>query len=312
MRFNKDDGKLYAINPESGFFGVAPGTNNKTNPNAVASFQKNSVFTNVAETENGEYYWEGLENEVKDKNVKITTWLGKPFKIGDPTNAPAAHPNSRFCAPASQCPTIHPQWEDPNGVPISAIVFGGRRPEGVPVVYECFDWAHGVMTGAAVKSETTSAAEFKGKTIMHDPMAMRPFMGYNFGRYLAHWLSMEKVPNRQLPKIFHVNWFRLDNGKFVWPGFGDNIRVLDWIMRRCDNEDIAEPAPFGHVPKKGSINLEGISVDWDKLFHVDKDYLLEDIKETSKFLHEQAGSDLPPVIHEQLQKQEERVKAYSG
>lgn len=313
MRFDENDGQLYAINPEGGFFGVAPGTNYKTNPNAMRCFQGNSIFTNVAETEHGEYYWEGLEKEVKDpENLKITSWLGKPFKIGDKTNAPAAHPNSRFCCPASQCPIIHPKWEDPKGVPISAIIFGGRRPEGIPVVLECFDWAHGVMVGASVKSETTAAAEFKGKNIMHDPMAMRPFMGYNFGRYLDHWLSMDKVPNRKVPKIFHVNWFRLDeNNKFVWPGFGENIRVIDWIMRRVDGEDIAEPSPIGNLPKKGSLNCEGIDVDWDKMFHIDKKYLLEDILETEKFLESQAGTDLPDTIRSELKKQEQRIRQSS-
>jgi phosphoenolpyruvate carboxykinase (GTP) len=207
MRFDEKTGELRAINPENGFFGVAPGTNMKTNPNAMLTFQKNSIFTNVATTSDGGYYWEGLEDET-DKNVEITNWLGKPFKIGSKENAPSAQPNSRFTTPARQCPIMHPKWEDPAGVPISAIVFGGRRPEGIPVVLESLSWQHGVMLGAACKSEATAAAEFRGKVVMHDPMAMRPFMGYNFGRYLKHWLSMEK-PGRKMPKIFHVNWFRI-------------------------------------------------------------------------------------------------------
>ena len=205
LRFDQD-GRLRAINPEAGFFGVAPGTNHKTNPVAMETVAKNCIFTNVAATEEGEVYWEGLEKEV-DQSTPITTWQGKSWRIGD--EGKAAHPNSRFCCPASQCPIIHPQWEDPEGVVIDAIVFGGRRPQGVPLVLEANSWEHGVMLGAALKSEATAAAEFKGKQIMHDPMAMRPFMGYNFGDYLQHWLNM-KQPGRHMPKVFHVNWFRLN------------------------------------------------------------------------------------------------------
>ena len=194
MRFNAQ-GQLVGINPEAGFFGVCPGTSHKTNPMAMASFQKNAIFTNVAETEDGMYFWEGLEDEVKDKQVRMTSWLGEPWKIGDPTLS--SHANSRFTAPAGQCPIIHPRWEDPAGVPIDAIVFGGRRPEGVPLVVESFSWAHGVFLGACVKSESTAAAEHAAKTIMHDPFAMRPFMGYNFGRYLQHWLDLEQ-PGRKV------------------------------------------------------------------------------------------------------------------
>lgn len=255
MRFN-DKGELRAINPEAGFFGVAPGTNSKTNPNAMACFQTNSIFTNVAETDDGNYFWEGLEDEY-DPNTGITSWLGERMTVGQKNKPhPAAHPNSRFCCPASQCPIIHEKWEDPEGVPISAIIFGGRRPEGVPVIFESFSWPHGVMVGACVKSESTAAAEHTGKKIMHDPMAMRPFMGYNFGKYLQHWLSMEKA-GRTMPKIFHVNWFRLDErGHFVWPGFGDNIRVIDWICRRVNGEDIAVPSPIGLLPKEGEFCLK--------------------------------------------------------
>lgn len=232
MKFDSQ-GQLRAINPENGFFGVAPGTSMATNPNAMATAFKNTVFTNVASTSDGGVYWEGMD-EVAE-GVKITDWQGRPWKKGE-TKTPAAHPNSRFCSPAAQCPIIDGAWEDHEGVPISAILFGGRRPAGVPLVYEANSWAHGVFLGAAMRSEATAAAEHKGKVIMHDPFAMRPFFAYNFGHYLDHWLSMESRSSR-LPKIFHVNWFRKDNnGNFMWPGFGENSRVLDWIIRRIDNE----------------------------------------------------------------------------
>jgi phosphoenolpyruvate carboxykinase (GTP) len=305
MRFN-EDGKLHGINPEAGFFGVAPGTNYKTNPIAMETMKSNSYFTNVACTEDGRLYWEGLEDKI-DAQTHVESWLNQDWQKSKGGNA--AHPNSRFCCPACQCPIIHPKWEDPEGVPIDALIFGGRRPEGVPLVYEAFSWPHGVMIGAAVKSEATAAAEFKGKTIMHDPMAMRPFVGYNFGKYLDHWLSMEK-PGRKMPRIFHVNWFRLDkNGKFLWPGFGENIRVIDWIMRRCNGEDIAEKSPIGWVPKKGSINMEGLGdINEEELFSVPKDYFLDDIQETTTYLNEQVGTDLPEAIKKELADQEERIR----
>lgn len=304
MRFDKD-GRLRAINPEAGFFGVAPGTNRKTNPVAMDTCKKNTIFTNVAMTEDGGVYWEGLEKET-DPETNVTTWLGDKWKIGQ--EGKAAHPNSRFCCPASQCPIIHPSWEDPEGVPIDAIVFGGRRPEGVPLVFEAFNWEHGVMLGASLKSESTAAAEHKGKQIMHDPMAMRPFMGYNFGDYLQHWLDLDQ-PGRKMPKIFHVNWFRLnEQGKFLWPGFGQNIRVIDWMCRRMDGENIVEPSPVGLLPEEGSINVDGLgAIDWDELFSLPKDYWVEDIKETKQFLHNQVGCDLPEAIERQLNAQEERI-----
>lgn len=307
MRFN-EKGELRAINPECGFFGVAPGTNYETNYNAMMTFQKNSIFTNVAETDDGGFYWEGMEKEVPE-HMGITSWLGKRWKRDSPT--PAAHPNSRFCAPASQCPIIHPKWEDAEGVPISAIIFGGRRPTGVPLVFETFSWDHGVMVGACVKSESTAAAEFKGKKIMHDPMAMRPFMGYNFGKYLQHWLDMDQ-PGRKLPKIFHVNWFRVDeNGKFLWPGFGDNIRVLDWIIRRCEGDkSIAVESPIGYLPKKGSINLDGLGeINWDELFSLPKHYWEDDTRESRRFLEDQVGCDVPQIIWDHLKSQEQKIQA---
>ncbi|ESO10841.1 hypothetical protein HELRODRAFT_109161 [Helobdella robusta] len=314
MRFDKD-GRLRAINPEAGFFGVAPGTNTKTNPMAMATCSKNTIFTNVGMTSEGGVYWEGLEREV-DPDVEVSGWLGDRKKIGDfkKSGIKAAHPNSRFCTPASQCPIIHPRWEDPEGFPIDAIIFGGRRPEGVPLVFESFDWNHGVLLGAALKSETTAAAEHKGKEIMHDPMAMRPFMGYNFGDYLRHWIDLNK-PGRKMPKIFHVNWFRLDsNGSFLWPGYGDNIRVIDWICKRVDGQDnVAIESPIGYLPTEGSINMDGLNdsyrtpQNWQKLFSLPKDYWVEDVRETRQFLDSQVGIDLPTPIIKQMDLLQERI-----
>jgi phosphoenolpyruvate carboxykinase (GTP) len=314
MRFNPEDGRLYAINPEAGFFGVAPGTNRQTNPVALETAQHNTIFTNVGTTDDGAVYWEGLEGEV-DPETNVTAWTGEHYKIKDrSSHGPVAHPNSRFCTPAEQCPIIHPRWQDASGVPIDAIVFGGRRPEGVPLVLEAFNWPHGVMLGAALKSEATAAAEHTGRQIMHDPMAMRPFFGYNFGDYLEHWLSMER-PGRQLPTIFHVNWFRRSDagrGRFLWPGFGDNIRVVDWMCRRIDGvEDTAMWSPVGYLPREGSINVDGLepAIDWAELFSLPKDYWVEDIRETKQFLDEQVGCDLPETIIEQLNEQEARIAA---
>jgi phosphoenolpyruvate carboxykinase (GTP) len=305
MSFNKD-GQLVGINPENGFFGVAPGTSHKTNPMAMETLKKNSIFTNVAETADGGFFWEGLEDEIEDKNIEITTWLNEKWKIGQP--GLAAQPNSRFTTPASQCPIIHPKWEDPNGVPIDAIIFGGRRPQGVPLIFESFNWTHGVFVGACVKSEATAAAEHTGKSIMHDPMAMRPFMGYNFGKYLQHWLDLARPPHK-VPKIFHVNWFRKgEDNKFLWPGFGDNIRVLEWVMKRLDGEDVGVQSPIGILPKKGSVNLEGLGdIKWDELFSLPKDYWVEDAKEVRRFMQEQVGQDLPHAIQVELDEQEKRI-----
>ena len=325
LRFDKD-GRLRAINPEAGFFGVAPGTNHKTNPIAMETVAKNCIFTNVAATDDGGVFWEGMEKEV-DRSTVMTTWLGKEWRVGD--EGKAAHPNSRFCCPASQCPIIHPRWEDPEGVPIDAIMFGGRRPQGVPLVLEANSWEHGVMLGAALKSEATAAAEFKGKQIMHDPMAMRPFMGYNFGDYLQHWLNMNQ-PGRHLPKVFHVNWFRLNEqglfcvctshvqasnvcccvvaGKFLWPGFGENIRVIDWMLRRINNEDVAQHSPIGLLPKPNTLNTSGLDdLDLEELFSVPRDYWLEDVEETRTFFEKQVGCDLPEVIAQQVSDLKERI-----
>lgn len=307
MRFN-EKGELRGINPEAGFFGVCPGTNMKTNPMAMKTFESNSIFTNVAETDRGEYFWEGLEDEIEDKNCKITTWLQEEWKIGMPGKA--AHPNSRFTTPAGQCPIIHPKWEDSAGVPIEAFIFGGRRPEGVPLVFQSRSWAHGIFVGACLKSEATAAAEHAAKTIMHDPMAMRPFMGYNFGKYMDHWLSLDKPPQK-VPKIFHVNWFRTNpQGKFIWPGFGDNIRVLEWVIKRLDGEQNYDETAIGLLPKKGSISMEGLKnvPDWDSLMSLPKDYWMEDARETRTFLTNQLGEDMPAAIKKEMDEQEERIK----
>ncbi|XP_038050395.1 phosphoenolpyruvate carboxykinase, cytosolic [GTP]-like isoform X2 [Patiria miniata] len=309
MKFDKE-GRLRAINPEYGYFGVAPGTSDKTNPNALATCLSNTVFTNVAETSDGGFYWEGLEDQTP-KDVSITTWLGKG-NWNKSTGVPAAHPNSRFCAPASQCPTLDPAWEDPEGVPIDAIVFGGRRPKGVPLVYEAFNWQHGVFVAAAMRSEATAAAEHKGKVIMHDPFAMRPFFGYNVGQYFQHWLDFEHKPDLKLPKLFHVNWFRTsEQGKFLWPGFGENIRVLDWILKRCNDEDIARPSSIGYVPKEGSLNVEGLDkpVDMDALFDLPKDFWMEEVQQIRKYFDDQLNVDLPKGIASELDSLEERVKS---
>ncbi|KAG5842085.1 hypothetical protein ANANG_G00173920 [Anguilla anguilla] len=281
MKFDSQ-GKLRAINPENGFFGR----------------------------------WGGVVGGVRPPpaGITLTDWHGKSWKPGDPT--PCAHPNSRFCAPAAQCPIIDPQWESEEGVPIDAIIFGGRRPEGVPLVYETFNWRHGVFVGAAMRSESTAAAEHKGKVVMHDPFAMRPFFGYNFGDYLAHWLSMEqrKGPT-QLPKIFHVNWFRKDpkSGAFLWPGFGDNARVLEWIFRRCGRQtedEAADRSMVGWLPKQDAINLQGLSqkVDMGALFSLPKAFWEKETQELRAYFTQQVGADLPPQVEGELKALEERVR----
>ncbi|XP_065171307.1 phosphoenolpyruvate carboxykinase [GTP]-like isoform X1 [Atheta coriaria] len=307
MRFD-ENGQLRAINPENGFFGVAPGTSNASNPNAMKTIFKNTIFTNVASTSDGGVFWEGMEKEINFDNVKITDWLGRPWVKGE-TKTPAAHPNSRFCSPAEQCPIIDPAWEASEGVPISAILFGGRRPAGVPLVYEAKNWRHGVFVGSAMRSEATAAAEHKGKVIMHDPFAMRPFFGYNFGQYLSHWLSMEQRSDK-LPKIFHVNWFRKSSeGKFLWPGFGENSRVLDWILRRIDGEECAKETPIGLIPKPNTLNLEGMEedVNMDELFDIPKAFWEEEAQSIDKYFKEQVGEDLPAAIDAELKNLKNRI-----
>ena len=246
------DGRLYAINPEAGYFGVAPGTSHKSNPNALASIQHDTIFTNVAVTADDQPWWEGLS-----EGRPVTDWQGRPH---DPANGPAAHPNSRFTVSAKQCPSWSPEAENPAGVPIEAIIFGGRRESLVPLVFQARDWSHGVLVGAGMASETTAAATGAVGVVRRDPMAMKPFCGYNFADYFSHWLSFDGA-GANLPKIFHVNWFRKGvDGTFLWPGFGDNMRVLEWILARCEGCADAADTPIGFVPRAESLNLDGLDL----------------------------------------------------
>ncbi|NWI52124.1 PCKGC protein, partial [Calyptomena viridis] len=306
MKFDAQ-GNLRAINPENGFFGVAPGTSVKTNPNAIKTIFKNTIFTNVAETSDGGVYWEGIDEPLAP-GVTVTSWKNKDWT---PDNGePCAHPNSRFCSPAKQCPIIDPAWESPEGVPIEGIIFGGRRPAGVPLVYEAFNWKHGVFVGAAMRSEATAAAEHKGKIIMHDPFAMRPFFGYNFGKYLAHWLSMAQRPAAKLPRIFHVNWFRKDSqGKFLWPGFGENSRVLEWMFNRIEGKASAKPTAIGYIPSDTALNLKGLeNIDLAELFGISKEFWEKEVEEIKQYFEVQVNADLPYEIERELLALEMRIK----
>ena len=299
------DGRLWAMNPENGFFGVAPGTSANTNPNALNTVTKNSLFTNVLQGKNGEVWWEGMDVPPPSDG---TDWLGNPWTPGNGVNG--AHPNSRFTAPVSQCPTLSPKWQDPQGVPISAIIFGGRRARLAPLVYQSYDWNHGVYVGATMASEQTAAAEGKVGVVRRDPMAMLPFCGYHICDYLAHWIDMgQKISHP--PKVFHVNWFRKDaNGKFLWPGFGENIRVLAWIAERTKNAGKAVETPIGYIPTKDGLMLEGVNVSdgaLEQLLAIDPADWKQELAEHKEFLAK-FGEDLPKGIMEQYEKLVSRLE----
>jgi len=300
-----EDGRLWAVNPENGFFGVAPGTNNKTNPNALSTTQKDTIFTNVVlNLDNNTVWWEGLD---KNPPENALDWKGNPWN-GKSSTEKGAHPNSRFTAPAKNCPCISKEFENPNGVPISAIVFGGRRAKTAPLVYQSRDWQNGVFVGSIMASETTAAASGAVGVVRRDPMAMLPFCGYNMGDYFAHWLEMgKKIKNP--PKIFNVNWFRTDDeGHFIWPGFGDNMRVLMWILDRCEDKADAVETPIGFVPKAEDINIEGLDINVDTvrgLLEVDKDVWLQEIAGIKEFYSK--FDRLPKELSDELNNLESRL-----
>ncbi len=298
-----EDGRLYAINPENGFFGVAPGTNEKSNPNALASTKQGTIFTNVAHNlDNNTVWWEGLDKNPPENAVE---WTGKPWN-GKVDEIKGAHPNSRFTAPAKNCPCISSEFENPAGVPISAFVFGGRRAALTPLVYQSRDWNHGVFVGSIMASETTAAATGAVGVVRRDPMAMLPFCGYDMGDYWQHWIDIgETLDADKAPKIFNVNWFRKDeDGNFMWPGFGDNLRVLEWIIKRCENEVDAEETAIGYLPKAEDINIEGlegeVSIDsLKKILDVDKALWKEEAKGIEEF-YGKFGKTLPEELAKEL------------
>ena len=304
-----EDGRLWAINPESGFFGVAPGTNVKSNPNALESTMKNTIFTNVVHNlDDNTVWWEGLD---KNPPTNAIDWKGNPWN-GKESSEKGAHPNSRFTAPAINCPCISTEFQNPKGVPISAIVFGGRRAKTAPLVYEARNWQHGTFVGSIMASETTAAAMSAVGVVRRDPMAMLPFCGYNMGDYFQHWLNIGAKLGDKAPKIFNVNWFRTDDeGHFIWPGFGDNMRVLDWIVKRCDDKAEAVETAIGYGPKAEDINIEGLDgvsletiVD---LLTVESAHWLEDVANIKEF-YAKFGDRLPKELAEELAKLEEKLK----
>jgi phosphoenolpyruvate carboxykinase (GTP) len=305
MKFGAD-GRLYAINPEYGFFGVAPGTSMKSNRNAMLTATKNSIFTNCAMTPDGDIWWEQMTAE---KPAELIDWLRRPWTPA--SSQKAAHPNARFTAPASQCPVIAPEWEDPNGVPIDAILFGGRRAGVVPLVTESFSWRHGTFLGATVSSETTAAAAGKVGELRRDPMAMLPFCGYNMGDYFAHYLKIGSRRGAKLPKIYYVNWFRTDdNGKFLWPGYGENSRVLKWIFERCDGKVHAVETPIGRLPEPADLDTKGLDLpaaEIAELLGVDVEGWLAEIPSIrghfAKF-----GSHLPEGLNREVDELEDRLR----
>ena len=309
-----EDGRLYAINPENGFFGVAPGTNEHSNPNALATTKKDCIFTNVGHNlDDNTVWWEGLDNNPPKNaiNWKGEKWDYTKYNKADKVNTSCAHPNSRFTAKATNCPCLSSEFNSLKGVPLSAIIFGGRRAKTAPLVYESRSWQHGTFVGSIMASETTAAAAGAVGVVRRDPMAMRPFVGYDMGDYFAHWLEMgKKIPHA--PKIFHVNWFRTDdNGNFIWPGFGDNMRVLMWILARCEGKVDAVETPIGFVPKAEDINIEGlkdVTLDTIKnLLTIDKASWLEDV-ENIKAFYKQVGDRVPSELYDELAVLEANLK----
>ncbi len=306
MKFGAD-GRLYAINPEAGFFGVAPGTSMKSNANAMLTASKNSIFTNCAMTPDGDVWWEGMTDS---KPPELVDWLRRPWT--PESGRKAAHPNARFTTPARQCPVIAKEWEDPKGVPIDAVLFGGRRASVVPLVIESFDWQHGTFLGATASSETTAAAAGKVGQLRRDPMAMLPFCGYNMGDYFGHYLRIGQRAGAKLPRIFYVNWFRQDeNGKFLWPGYGENSRVLKWVFERCDGAGKAVDTPIGHLPARGALDLTGLDIppaNMDKLLQVDVNGWLAEVPSIREHFAK-FGSRLPDGMKQEVDKLEQRLKA---
>jgi phosphoenolpyruvate carboxykinase (GTP) len=304
MKFG-EDGRLYAVNPEAGFFGVAPGTGHKTNPNAMATIEQNTIFTNCAKTDDGDVWWEGMTGEPPAHAID---WRGNEWTPD--SDQPAAHPNARFTTPASQCPCIAPEWEDPAGVPIDAFLFGGRRATSVPLVAEAFDWEHGTFLGATMSVETTAAAGGEVGKLRFDPMAMLPFCGYNMADYFDHWLKIGEREGAKLPKVFLVNWFRKDeDGKFIWPGFGDNSRILKWVFQRCDGEGETVESPIGLLPAEGEIDTDGLEISDEamrELLSVDSELFKQQLPQVREHL-EQFGDRLPAAIRSQLQALEDRL-----
>jgi phosphoenolpyruvate carboxykinase (GTP) len=305
MKFGPD-GRLYAINPEAGFFGVAPGTSMQSNPNAMLTIARNSIFTNCAITSDGDVWWEGMTDE---KPAELTDWLRRQWNPH--AGRPAAHPNARFTTPAEQCPVIAKEWEDPKGVPIDAILFGGRRANIVPLVTESFNWQHGTFLGATTSSETTAAAAGKVGQLRRDPMAMLPFCGYNMGDYFGHWLSVGRTPGAKMPKIYFVNWFRKDEkGKFLWPGYGENSRVLKWIFERCNGTAGAVETPIGLLPRAEDLDVKGLDIgagSLAKLLNVDVPGWLAEVPLINNFFDE-IGDHLPPGMREEVIRLEQRLR----
>ena len=305
MKFG-DDGRLYAINPEAGFFGVAPGTSMKSNPNAMLTITKNSIFTNCALTPDGDIWWEGMTDE---KPAELMDWLRRQWTPD--SGRLASHPNARFTTPAKQCPVIAKEWEDPKGVPIDAILFGGRRATVIPLVIESFDWQHGTFLGATASSETTAAAAGKVGQLRRDPMAMLPFCGYDMGSYFAHWLKIGATPGAKMPKIFVVNWFRKDEkGKFLWPGYGENSRVLKWIFERCNGTANAVDTPIGRLPRPEDLDVGGLDIpaaNLSKLLNVDVEGWLGEIPLIHQFF-DQFGERLPKALRDEVNRLEQRLK----